>query len=151
MSESLTDIIDRMVQERTFGLEGLEAVKLLKEKATAQTSRIETLERQVENGRTELGAQQARNSELSRQVMNFQTRETELVERERKIFDHEKTAAVATAQSAAYRDVVGMAFRNTTVREHVLSNNPQWVPGQHGNGPMLMNAHDSKTFERTAE
>jgi hypothetical protein len=151
MSESLTDIIDRMVQERTFGLEGLEAVKLLKEKATAQTSLIESLEKRLETSRTEYGTQAARLTEVNRQVMAFQTREAELVERERKIFDHEKTAAVATAQSAAYRDVVGMAFRNTTVREHVLSNNPQWVPGQHGNGPMLMNAHDSKTFERTAE
>lgn len=152
MTDKLTDLIDQMVETKTFSLDALTAIKALKDKAQSQEAQIERLnalsDRQcqvVEDGVTE-------NSKLRAMISAHFEREADLLKREAKVLDLQLAEARAVATAAALRESFGIVFKNTTVRESIQRSTA--VPtsiGPQGQFAHPVTMPESSVIDRTAE
>lgn len=115
----LSNLIDKMVQEKTFSLDALTAIQKLRESALE-------MERTIALLREDREAQRIVGEELNRklheanlQLANIAIREKSVEEREAKIFALEKSEAVANAKSSTLDSMFDRIFRNTIVRETI--------------------------------
>jgi septal ring factor EnvC (AmiA/AmiB activator) len=123
MSE-LTDLIDKLVVEKTLSFEAIDKVKELKDKAEDLEGRLGD----VENDNKHLGERSMKlsdeNGELRATIANWEKRENSLNEREGKISELEKCKAIAEAVSASQKQMFETIFKNVTVRRSVNKSVP---------------------------
>lgn len=120
-NDNLVQMIETLVQEKTFSLDALEAIKALRDKA-------ESLQRTLAETQTNLAAQRDLSASLTaerdaiRAELNlWKARETELEKRERSIFALELKAAVAEAKAEAWQTSMKITFAPNLVRNSVQS------------------------------
>lgn len=123
MSDPTTDLLaklNQIIEQGTFSLQATEAVsKLREENATLKGTikerglQVEKLTGQLNATRTELHVAQVELGKIdaARKVV---------ADREAKVFEHEKAAAVAQAQAETFRHCFGMVFRNTEVKREIF-------------------------------
>jgi predicted RNase H-like nuclease (RuvC/YqgF family) len=133
MTEQLTAVIDDLIRERTFSLEGVESIKKLRDRAAA-------LEAELKRAVDTVAAETKRNAELTatNEVLKARDqgmtkRETDVTAREGRITALEKDTAVAQAKADTLNNVFSTIFRNTIVRETA---NRQVAPGPSGSYPI---------------
>jgi len=149
MTESLQDAIDRLVQEKTFGLDALDGVRSLKTKAAEQDAKIAALNRTLEQRGVEIVTARARISSLEREIEINKARETALEQREAKVRDLELKEAVSTAKGETLGKVFDTIFGNVRVRETAVRQLP-FTTVEHGRSYTgFQQAHE--TVERVNE
>lgn len=123
-THELSEMIDALVREKTFSLDAIDAVKALRDKAKDLEQTIErrngdlaTVSKNAANMEREIGA-------LKREIESLSKIHDGIAEREAKVVENEKLAAVAKAESAAYKHALETVFRPNTVRERVIDNIP---------------------------
>jgi len=128
--EKLTKLIDDLVNQKTFSLDGLKAVEELRKRAC-------DLERTLENAHGRIISMEGVLTETSTELAILRGRENEIVKkdaaikaRESAIFELEKGKAVADAKSEVWSGIFHTIFKNTVVRENVTRSLP--VTNQYG-------------------
>ena len=144
--DELTKLIDQMVQEKTFSMEGVAAINELREQAELMQKTIKQLQESFKKENECANRLRNDNDALKGELKNWRAREEKLTNRESKITELEKDRAVANAKADTFRECVGLVFRNTTVRENMVGTRPvaesSGFVGQHG-----VNEDTTKTEE----
>lgn len=149
-STELTNLIDKLVNEQTFSLQAVSAIKDLRDRAAQLEKDLES-SRQAQTAQQEMlnkngGAISAANAKIA----EAEKREKDLLAREQKVTELEKKTAVAEAKHEAFMDAFKTVFRNVTIREnahHSISRGHM-----HPNGyTQMTNDSDSVTREETRE
>jgi peptidoglycan hydrolase CwlO-like protein len=120
-ASNLTAMIDKLVTEKTFTMDALQAIQELKVKAEHLEDSNLKLEAQLKDSKAERSTLSNQLAMANGLVIDWKTREQELVKRELKVTEHEKTAAVANAVSAAYKDALKTVFAPNVVRQQVMT------------------------------
>ena len=143
MSE-LTILIDKLVTEKTFSLDALDAIKILRDKATAQDEFIAEMKQQAQQKHADFLAVTKDRDRLFEAEATLAARAFKVSEREEKVTSLEKAAAVAEAKAAALGHCFDTVFRNTVFRE--MSNR---AVANHSNGgyPTTMPETSTRTTE----
>jgi predicted RNase H-like nuclease (RuvC/YqgF family) len=148
-SNTLADLIEQMVAEKTFGLDALASVQALKTKAIEQETKIKNLQILNEQRTEEIAGLRRRISSDERKESERLEREQKVAEREKRVTEMEKNEAVAMAKASVLQDVFGTIFKNTTIRE----NNLKALPFTHVNNGHSHSGYQGQreTVERTVE
>lgn len=135
MDVRLTKAIDEIVNEKTFTVEAVDAIKNLRDRA-------EILERNLEAAEKKGDLQDKVITDLNKSVDIFKTREAELTKREREVTEREKnmitlekTTAVAEAKAGVWDECLKRLLGNRILRENFNKSIPVPVaPGQNMQG-----------------
>lgn len=122
--DELTKLIDQMVHEKTFSMEGVEAVKALRDQAVALEDQVENLLQDHENDKRDLDGFKAKVLRLEKEGSDLRSRESAVIEREKKMTELEKATAVANAKADTFKECVGLVFRNATLRREMFGQQP---------------------------
>ena len=125
-NDTLVQMIETLVQEKTFSLDALEAIKVLRDKAVKLQEELDATKRTLAESRA---AREALNAEkttlnaekttLNEQLNGWTTRETELLNREKTMFALEQRTAVAEAKADAFLTSMKITFAPNLVRNSV--------------------------------
>jgi chromosome segregation ATPase len=115
----LSNMIEELVQQKTFGLDALEAIRTLKTKAEALEESVKNKNEVIERLQAEARALNERLSHQGEQLTQISARELAVAKREAEIQKLEVAAAVAQAESRTFRHALGVVFAPNTVRESV--------------------------------
>lgn len=147
---TLTEAINQLVQEKTFSLDAVDAIKGLRDKAAALENLCNTQNQQIADlGNTEL-RQTSRIGELQTEVANWKKREDELVQREKAAAEAIHEAKRQQAIADTFRESMGMIFRPNTVRETIQRSVPVAVEGSNGCAGFVSTYPETSSVERTA-
>lgn len=138
MSFELLTAIDRLVEEKTFNLDALEAIKALRDQAASLEKARSELADLCDKYCGEIKRLSEDNRELSGQIESLTSAVALYKAREKQadeaIFGAEKHKAVAEA----YKDAMEIVFRPHAVRERVHQNIPVPLTAQ-GGGSWVQN------------
>jgi regulator of replication initiation timing len=118
-NDTLIQMIEGLVNEKTFSLDAVEAIKKLRDKAELlQTQLADLTKRNLEH--IENNAKLTREKEELRDQLNtWKNRESELKKREDKMHELDIRTAVAQAKSEAYFDSMKVVFAPNIVRNSI--------------------------------
>ena len=149
-SSSLIAAIDKLVEEKTFGLDALTAIHDLRKKAEALQRDKETLER--ESNSKEQGIAK-RDSAIREKGEAIALKDAEIAaykKREQEAFDAIQKAAVAAATAEAYKDALKTVFAPAVFREQVYKSVPVFQPYSGGGGNMTTQPETSTIGTRSS-
>jgi DNA anti-recombination protein RmuC len=149
MADSLTEVIDKLVQERTFGLEGLEGVKRIKDHAATLEQKLKDSQEAVTGRDMSIRSYISEIAELRAIIEKHHARDADLTKREAKVRELEMREAVSTARAQTMESVFGTIFKNVTVREQNLRQLP--FTYSNNGGPSTSYSAQPETVERTSE
>lgn len=118
-TDNLTAAIDELILGKTFSLDGVEAIKKLRDRAATLDTQLATALAQSADSIRQANVLREKVNELTASASSVANRETAVAIREGKITELEKYAAVSAAKSDVYSTVFSTIFRSTTVREMV--------------------------------
>lgn len=145
--KELDALIDQLVINSTFKLEGVEIVNALRAKTSDLEQALESKIREVKN-LEERGQEGVRREAELRTANNALFAEN--VELRKKLESLEKTVLAAQldgARGAAFREAFLAIFKPTVVREEILRNSMQAIPTTGGGGHYTVPV--SETVQRT--
>ena len=126
-------MIEKLVEEKTFSLEGAKAIAELKKLTEATQDMLKEYETKLEWNKKTIDELRAINSELNEQIKRYKDREKAIEDREKHANNNETRVAVAEAKHSALYDVFNTIFKNTIVREHIqktgVVHSPSPYPG----------------------
>ncbi len=122
--DELTQLIDKMVHEKTFSMEGVEAVKALRDKAQDMEAELTRIKAGYEREKQQVSAWERKNGAAENRLKAWEAREQALQKRELTMTELEKAAAVARAKEETFRECVGLVFRNSTLRREMFGQQP---------------------------
>lgn len=128
-AHELTGMIDKLVTEKTFTMDALEAIQALKVKAEQLEAQNEKLTKDLTTAQANVKELTDKLSDAHSKNQEWNGREKAIVARELKMFENEKNAAVANAVSAAYRDALKTVFAPNVVRQSVMAYGQQTSNG----------------------
>lgn len=120
-TDNLVQMIESLVQEQTFSLDAVEAIKALRDKAESLQQTLAETQTKLEARRDQIASMTAEKSSLSTELDSWTQRESELQKRERNIFALEMKAAVAEARADAWQTSMKITFAPNLVRNAVQS------------------------------
>lgn len=116
-TDNLTAAIDELILGKTFSLDGVEAIKKLRDRAAVLDAQLATAQAQNSDLSKQLSNSREQVATLTANASAVTLREATVMVRESKITELEKSAAVSAAKSDVYSTVFNTIFRNTVVRE----------------------------------
>lgn len=134
MSSELLTAIDRLVEEKTFNLDALEAIKDLRDKAASLEANVELLEAQIEKHKNGTSALRKENLDLEAVVSQQNTKIAELEAREKTAFEAIYKAEMHAAVADAYKDALRTVFKPHSVRETITRSVPIATTYSNGSG-----------------
>ena len=117
-------LIDGIVENKTFSLEAVEAIKSMRDELLSVKKENEALSDKVSVAEKSLKMQQDANSDLVEQVQTITAREKACGEREAQCHTAEIAQARNQARAEAYRTAMEIVFKPHTVRKSVIDNGP---------------------------
>ena len=117
MDTRLQDVLDGIIQDKTFSMEAVDAIKALRDdlqKEKDERARLLTELQVIELNRDRLADDF---KEVDGELSRWRSREDDLLKRESKISQLEKAEAVAQAKADAVGLCFDSVFRNTVFRE----------------------------------
>lgn len=143
MNEKLQSALDAVIQEGTFSLSAVEAVKAMRDENERLTESAAALagdnERlRAENDRMKEGLRITGDREAAIKI-----REDAVAKREIEMTKLEGKATQEAAVAAAYRDCFGLVFRNQVIQESTLKN--VVIPAANGCSGFTQGVTDTKT------
>jgi peptidoglycan hydrolase CwlO-like protein len=149
-TKELTAAIEKLVQEKTFSLDGVKAIEGIRAKAERLETQLDEAHENIRSKDKTIADFRADESARTVRDGKLNERETALAKREQNQTALELKAAVADAQSNTYREMFGTLFRNTTIREHVERATPL-VRSYSGGGDYVEDRTANETVIRTTE
>jgi septal ring factor EnvC (AmiA/AmiB activator) len=134
MSSDLIRAIDRLVEEKTFNLDALEAIKELRDKAAALEDQVDDLIKRTDRLRGEVREHEKSISEKNDRIEKQNTKILELEAREKQAFEAIYKAEMHSAVAEAYKDALRTVFRPHSVRETIARSFPIATTYANGNG-----------------
>lgn len=122
--DELTKLIDQMVQEKTFSMEAVSAINVLREKAEAMEETIKVSKEAHEDCAKRYNELSDEKSKLQNQLSTWKIRESEIAKRETYIQQLETAKEVSKAKEDTFRECVTLIFRNTLVRDDMFGTKP---------------------------
>jgi chromosome segregation ATPase len=120
-TDNLVQMIESLVQEQTFSLDAVEAIKALRDRAESVQQKLEETQQTLQKTRDQVTEVTAKAESLREELNAWKKREAELATRERNIFALEMKAAVAEAKADAYQTSMKITFAPNLVRNAVQS------------------------------
>lgn len=117
----LSNMIEELVQQKTFGLDALDAIRALKSRAELLESEIKRKDDQITALSSAVQEKDERLAVQQRELSKIGAREDAVAAREAKIHTHEMTAAVAQARAGAFEQSMKIVFAPNRVRDSVQS------------------------------
>lgn len=114
--EELFNAIDKMINERTFSLEAVEAVKKMRTQLKEALDDVASSEASCDDYKEKWNTSKQAYDQSDRLLRDYEAREKSLVERENKITRLECEVDKHMAVGNAYANCFEQAFRNVTVR-----------------------------------
>lgn len=142
--QDVSNVIDNLVAQKVLSLDGLEGIQKLKARADTADKEIEKLRTQLDESNAANGKLAFDLSKATEQLAEIAAREKAVAKREVEIHKLEMQAAVASAESKAFRHALGVVFAPNTVREAVQKYGS--VAGQNG---LTYPTNDSGTIQTT--
>lgn len=140
--DELLASIERLIHEKTFTLEGLNAIKNVKDRVVklesdneAQEAKIKLLYEQLSNAHAESQDLRNKNKVLSDEVLGLKHLRSKFDE----LLMGQK---IAEARHMGVIEALGLIMRNTTVKEVMMRN--LVMPGSNGSYPYTTQATDTK-------
>ena len=124
MSSELITAIDRLVEEKTFNLDALEAIKDLRDKASRLEATVELLEAQGKKHKENTDKLIKENNDLMDSWNKQNAKVAELEAREKLAWEAIYRAEKHEAVAEAYKDALRTVFKPHAVREQVIQNIP---------------------------
>lgn len=138
MSSELVQIIERLIEEKTFSVEGVKAVEALREKAVSLEVALERTRNTLDDRNAELIRLRSEAATKDQLLMEWGARERSLVAREKDadkaIYDSEKHQAVANV----WQQAMSMVFKPAAIRTEIqrqVAVPVEGHPGGHGYSP----------------
>jgi chromosome segregation ATPase len=139
----LSNMIEELVQQKTFGLDALDAIRELKSRAELLESEIKRKDDQITTLTQDCQAKNERLAAQEKELAKISAREIAVAARESKIHQNELIAAVAQARAGAFEQSMKIVFAPNRVRDSVQS----W--GSVANNGMSVPINDSRVVSRT--
>ena len=146
MSNELTILIDKLVEDKTFSLEGVKAITQLKDKAILQEKKIEELESYKKDAFIQILTIENDKKDLESKLRNIEEREKKVRDQEIAIEVIKTKLDMLNATKKDLFDLVGMIFKSPIIRENVIGNVPV-SPGPNGQYPVTIPTNQSTTRE----
>lgn len=143
---NLQDAIKAILLDRTLSVETLDAVKEIQEQNVKLEETNKTLLRSLTTADELAHSQASRLAVYSTNEKTLAGRIAAVVERETKITELEKAAAVAQAESKVFNLCFDKVFRNVAVHKSTTSNIPVGVNGA-GQSPGYVSSHPASSIE----
>lgn len=122
MDKRLDLVIEEMLNEKTFNLDAVEAIKSMKDQVKDLEDRKDSLELKFSDlQKTHISLIEQRDTAQTR-LVEYEKRESELVEREKEMTRLECEVEKERAVAGAYRDSMSIVFKPHSLRETVLKN-----------------------------
>lgn len=115
----LITLIEKLVEEKTFSLEGAKAIAELKRSVESKDGKIKGYEERIALYIANVEKQEAIKSDLLKQIETYKGREKAIEEREKSMAQKDLRAAVAEAKTDVLNEVFKTIFKTTIVRESV--------------------------------
>lgn len=115
------ETIQQLLTEKTMSLEALPHIQNLKDTVTALEAKLRHTEEIVKSRDTTINNLQSDYDVLRKERDVLKAAETAMADREARVFELEKTAAVATAFKEAYRDAMAIVFAPNAMRQRVVA------------------------------
>ena len=111
--------LDKVVEEKTFSLTAVEAIKSLRTEYANQIDKITQLEKKLKDSLSLTDSIVCRVNKQDMDLKNWVTREVVLQKREDSMTSLEKQFACESVRAGAYKEMFDRLFGNTIVRESV--------------------------------
>lgn len=116
----LTRMIDGLVEQKTFGLDALDGVKALRDKASDLEKKLATATAALAEASKTNGMQSDLIRKRDAEISEMREREAALRTRENNVATLEREAAVAKAVQVETREMMKLVFANRQIRESVM-------------------------------
>lgn len=131
--------LDKVVEQKTFSLEAVKAIKELRDEYIKRTEKIKSLEESNVGLNRTINMYTVSIEENKKDIEVLKMRESRLEQREKNMIDLEKTTAIEFAKSSVWREVFEVLFKNNIMKEtvvrkvtdHVVETPQQTYPGQY--------------------
>lgn len=122
MDARIEAALNQAINERTFSLEAVDAIKAMRDENAALSAKHEAQCKQVKTLTETLDAAKALNNTLLAREEATNTLLASVEKREKDITKLECAASAAKEVTAAYKDALSIVFRNPVMQEQVFSN-----------------------------
>lgn len=145
-NDQINAVIEQMLTERTFNLDIVEKVKAMRDAAVAKDSKIEELEKKLEEERASALRFYSLHKEASEKLEKLIEFEDSVIKREKDVENLKKDAQCSSEKVENIKWCFEMVFRNSGLRKSLLVSHVI-PPNMNGNGGYMTQTNDSETSE----
>jgi hypothetical protein len=120
----LTNLIDTLVQQKTFSLEAVGLIKDLRDKAADLENKLKNSQVNGEHQRRDIQNNEAAIRRQNDELAKWAKREADIQAREAKMTELEKMVAVETTRATVYSVCMDKMLANRIVRESIQHSEP---------------------------
>lgn len=113
--------VNQVIEAGTFSLQAAESIAKLREENATLKAKVTALEASCAATLNEKRLADAEVQRLRANESQLDARKKVVEEREAKLHEQERLAAVANARADTYKECVGLVFRNAEVRREVFA------------------------------
>lgn len=150
--EELLNIIQKLVEEKTFSIEGVKAIEQLRRQLESNETELKGCKDRINNYVIRSEEAAARELVLKRKTEEYEKREKDIEAKEKNHAHMDQKVAVAEVKAYTLENVMQLLFKNTIVREHVQRSVVSEIPPAYpGSQPMTFTRQgdtDIKTTEK---
>jgi hypothetical protein len=129
--QELLELIGKLVEEKTFSLEGAKAIASLKSSVQANNAKLKEYEVKVDLYVKDNERCRAQVKALNDTIEEYKKREEEIKKRENYLSQQDLRMAVAEARSNVMDNVFQTIFKNTIIRENIQKKVSAELPVQY--------------------
>lgn len=149
--KDLIKMIEKLVEEKTFSLEGAKAIAELKSLADLNESKLKEYETRINTYRREVEEYKAKIDRSTRTIEEYQKREKSIEDREKSMNEYNIRVAVAEARHGVLYDVFNTIFKNTIVREDIQKRAVTATPSPYVGNPPITSSYDGGSETKTTQ
>lgn len=141
--QSISDVIDKLVESNTLSGAGVKAMEALRVRVIEQEKQLAGMQSEANKLALRvdsLGGELARCRAINATWTN---REAALIKREAEVTKLELESAVAIGKTEVVRECFALVFRNAEIRETLRSTTPVVYPAP-GGGPGYASVHETR-------
>lgn len=149
--QELIKTIEKLVEEKTFSLEGAKAIAELKRSVEAKDANTKNI---LEQNSRHVKANEnliKQNEELNEIIKKYQNEEKAIKDKEKSLSNSELRIAVAEAKHGTLYDIFNTLFKNTIVRENIQKRAATVIPSAYAGGMATTQSVDGGSETKTSE
>ena len=149
--KDLIKMMEKLVEEKTFSLEGAKAVAELKRLTEATQDKLKEYETRIGLNLRQIEELKRIQRDESSRIEEYQKREKAIEDREKSMNAYDIRVAVAEARHGVLYDVFNTIFKNTIVREDVQKRAVVSTPSPYVGNPPITSSYDGGSETKTTQ